>query len=229
MLGDVRANRAANDPNRSLHQPGFGPKGAPAKPEETVTLAQVVDGFSYNTQLLFMPDRYFPNALSQLDILRRASNYRPRWYCVPDDIDQPILPYDTLYYQIEVAANTYFWGYSFTSVSAVPPTGGSTPTTASDLLIQAVDACTGIPLFQDFANGGGCSSNFTARCLPILLSEPRLILNPGLINVEISNRTPNTITCQLLLHAAEPCRIITEEDRVRSWELGLAGLRGIAR
>lgn len=229
MLGDVRANRAANDPNRLLVQPQYGPKGAPARPEQTVTLAQVVDGFSYNTQLLFLPDRYFPNALAQLDILRRAANYRPRWFCVPDDFDQPILPYDTLYYQIEVSANTFFWGYSFTSVSATAPDDSPIATTASDLLIQAVDACTGIPLFQDFANGGGCSSNFTARALPILLTEPRLILNPGLINVEVSNRTPNTINCQMLLHAAEPCRIITEEDRVRSWELGLAGLRGVVR
>jgi hypothetical protein len=227
MLGDLRANRAAYDPNRVLRQPNFSPKGAPARPERTVTLAQVVDGFSYNTQLLFLPNRYFPNALAQLDILRRAANYRPRWFCVPDDIDQPIQPYDTLYYQIEVSADTYVWGYSFASVSATAPGGAPTATTASDLLIQAVDACTGIPLFQDFANGGGSHSNFSSRALPIVLTQARLILNPGLINVEISNRTPNTITCQLLLHAAEPCRIITEEERAQEWKLGLAGLRGL--
>jgi len=226
MLGDLRANRAASDPNKVLF-PGAVVKGAPAVPEKTVTLAQVVDGFTYNTQLLYLADRYFPNALAQLDILRRAANYRPRWYCVPDDIDQPINPYDTLYYQIEVAANSYCWGYSFASISANDPNGDPAETTASDLLIQAVDACTGVPLFQDFASGGGNHSNFTARAVPIVLSQPRLILNPGLVNVEIANKTPNTITCQLLLHFAVPCRIITEEERNREWQTGLAGLRGI--
>jgi len=227
MLGDVRANRAAGDPNQSLLQPNYSPIGAPAQPEQTVTLAQVVDGFTYNLALLYLPKRYFPNALAQLDILRRAANYRPRWFCVPDDIDQPVLPYDTLYYQIEVAANSYLWGYSFCSVSAVPPAGGTIATTAADLLIQVVDSCTGVPLFQDFANGGGNHSNFTAKALPIVLTQPRLILTPGLVNVELSNRTPNTITCQLLLHFAEPCRIITEEDRERTWQTGLQGLRGL--
>ncbi len=227
MLGDIRANRAAHDPNLILRQPQYSQMGAPAKPEQTTTLAQVVDGFTYNTQLLFLPNRYFPNALAQMDILRRAANYRPRWFVVPDDIDQPIQPYDTLYYQIEVAANSYLWGYSFASISATSPTDAPIATTASDLLIQAVDSCTGIPLFQDFANAGGNSSNFTSRANPIILSQPRLILNPGLVNVEISNRTPNTITCQWLLHFAVPCRVITEEEREKSWQTGLAGLRGI--
>ncbi len=232
MLGDLRANRQAYDPNKVLTQPQYSMKGAPAQPEQTIVLAQVVDGFTFNTQLLYLPCRYFPNALAQMDILRRAANYRPRWFVVPDDIDQPIQPYDTLYYQIEMAANSYLWGYSFCSVSATAPSGGGpepTETTAADLLIQAVDSCTGVPLFQDFANGGGNHSNFTSRANPIILSQPRLILNPGLVNVEISNRTPNTITCQWLLHFAEPCRIITEEDRERSWQLGLSGLKGMGR
>ena len=226
MLGDTRANRACFDPNLTLSQPGFSPVGAPAQPEQTVTLAQVVDGFSYNTQLLHLPNRFFPNALAQLDILRRAANYRPRWFCVPVDIDEPIVPYDTLYYQIEMAAESYVWGYSFASIAATN-NGSPVSTTASDLLIQAVGACTGIPLFQDFANGGGNSSNFSSRANPIILSQARLVLEPGLFNVEISNRTPNSINCQWLIHTAEPCRVITEQDRVEAWRLGLQGLRGL--
>jgi hypothetical protein len=197
------------------------------KPQgDLILIPQVVDGFSYNTQLLYLPNRYFPNALAQMDILRRAANLRARWFVVPDDIDQPIQPYDTLYYQIAMAGGSYLYGYEFASISATAPGGGSTPTTAGDILIQAVDSCSGVPLFQDFANGGGNHSNFTARAAPILLTQPRLVLDPGLVNVELSNRTANTITCQLLLLTAEPCKVITEETRERDWRLGLAGLAG---
>ena len=180
-----------------------------------IILDQVVDGFSYNTDLLYLPNRFWPNALAQLDILRRANNYRARWFVIPDDIDQPIQPYDTLYFQIQVEPGSYFWAYQFSTIKATDPNRSPVATTASDILLQAVDSCPGIPLFQDFANGGGLHSNFTARCLPILMTQPRLILEPGLVNIQVSNRTANTIYCQWLLHFAEPCRVITEEERQR--------------
>lgn len=185
---------------------------------QELVIPQKVDGFSYNTELLYLPERYFPDALAEMDVLRRANNYRPRWFTIPDDIGIPVQPYDTYYYQVEVADGSYCWGYTFASISAIPPGGGSTATTASDICIQATDSCTGIPLFQDFANGFGCRSNFTSRAVPIILSKPRLILSPGLVNVEIANRTPNQITCQLLLLFAEPCKLI--EEIMREGDMG---------
>ena len=77
-----------------------------------LVIPQKVDGFSYNTQLLYLPQRYFPNALAELDILRRANNYRPRWFVIPDDIGIPIAPFDTYYYQIEVAGRLSLLGLS---------------------------------------------------------------------------------------------------------------------
>ena len=175
-----------------------------------LTVPQKVDGFSYNTELLYLPNRYFPNALAELDILRRANNYKPRWFTIPDDAGEPVQPFDTYYYTCEVADGSYCIGYEFASLSALNQAGGNAATTAADICIQATDVCSGISLFQDFANGLGCHSDGSARCSPILLSRPRLILNPGLVNVEISNRTANLITCQLLLLFAEPCRLIDE-------------------
>src|ERR1700679_3819516 len=99
---------------------------------DTLVIPQKVDGFSYNTELLYLPERYFPNALAEMDVLRRANNYRPRWFTIPDDIGVPVAPYDTYYYQVEVADGSYCWGYQFASLSAIPPGGGSTATTASD-------------------------------------------------------------------------------------------------
>jgi hypothetical protein len=186
--------------------------------QDTLIIPQKVDGFSYNTQLLYLPERYAPNALAEMDILRRANNYRPRWFTVPDDIGQPVQPFDTYYYEINVADGSYCWGYEFCSVSAIAPNGSPAATTAADICIQATDACTGIPLFQDFANGFGAHSDFSSRFVPIILAKPRLILDPGLVTVEIANRTANQITCQLLLMFAEPCRLIEEAMLERGME-----------
>ena len=182
-------------------------------------LKQVVDGFSYNTMLTWLPCRYFPNALASMDVLRRAANLRARWFTIPDDIQIPVQPYDTLYSQFEVAGGSRCWGYNFVSVKETTPSGTVIAGVATHVSVQAVDSCSGVPLFQDVANGGGCSSNFTARCLPILLTKPRVILEPGLVNVEIANLTGNTITCQLLLMFAEPCRLIDESERQVEWAM----------
>jgi hypothetical protein len=198
--------------------------------DQTIPLKQVVDGFSYNASLKYLPNRFFPNALAQLDILRRAANYRPRWWAIPDT-PNTVQPYDTFYMQCEVADGSYLWGYNFCVLAAEGPSDGpeiSEPTdlpkimapvsvAPTDLCIQVVDSCTGIPLFQDYANGGAMTINGDSRMYPILLTQPRLILEPGLVNVSIANRTANTIVCQLLLHFAEPCQTICEEERQNEW------------
>jgi hypothetical protein len=73
-----------------------------------------------------------------------------------------------------------------------------------------VDACTGVPLSNDFAFAQALHSNFQSRMLPVMLSQPRLILDPGIVAVEIANRTTTDAVCQLLLMFAEPCKIIEE-------------------
>lgn len=182
-------------------------------------LKQVVDGFTYNSSLILMPCRFYPQALGQMDILRRAANYRARWFVIPDDAGQPIQPYDTFYYQIEVARGSYLWGYNFSAISALDPDDAPAEVSASDLLVQITDSCTGVPLFQDFIIASGAKVNqqgtadLGARMIPVLTTQPRLILEPGLVNVEISNRTGNTITCQLLIHFAEPCTVLEEKAR----------------
>ena len=183
---------------------------------QPVILRQKVDGFCYNTSLLLLPYRFFPQALGQLDLLRRAANFRPRWWVIPDDQGEPIQPFDTFYYQLAIANGSYLWGLNFKALSATDPDGHPTEVAATDLLIQLVDSCTGVPLFHDFVISAGMSVNqqatadFGARMMPVTLTQSRLVLDPGLVNVEISNRTPNTITCQLLVMFAEPCKVIEE-------------------
>lgn len=172
----------------------------------------LMDGFLYNPSLRFAtPYDYYPTALGGLEILRRTALYRPRWYVIPDTINQPIAAYDTLEYQVHVQAGSYLWGYQFTQLEVVR--GTYTIVTGDDMLVQVTDACTGIPLFSDFVIDFGLlvpSGNAQGRPIPNLLSAPRLILEPGLINVEIANRDSAAITCQLLLLTAEPCTVMGE-------------------
>lgn len=182
-------------------------------------LKQIVDGFSYNTSLIYVPGRYYPMALSQLDVLRRAENYRPRWWVVPQEQDTPIDPFSTNDIQIAVAGDSYFWGYSFCVISATDPDGAPTEVAAGDILITATDSCTGIPLFQDFSSGSNNHSDNSARMQPIIPAQPRLILDPGLVDCSLTNKTENTITCQWLLEFAEPCKIVDERERERQWAM----------
>ena len=164
-----------------------------------------VDGFSYNTSSLLVPNRFFPLALGQLEILRRARNYRARWWTVPADDQQTIAAFDTIEYQVNVANGTYLYGVMFTALSRAGA--------VTDFLISVVDSCTGVPLSNDFAGAQFVSSNGNSNNFPVLLTQPRLILDPGLVAVEISNRTALESACQLLLMFAEPCKVIEEASR----------------
>lgn len=167
-----------------------------------LTVKPIVDGFMWNTSLLILPNQFGPDALMELEILRRAHNYRARWWCIPDDEGQPIAAFDTFQFQVEVSPGAYLWGMMFATV------GGAA---ATDLLVSVVDSCTGIPLFNDFVNAGNMTPTGNSKMLPVIMTKPRLILAPGLVNVEIANRANQNRTCQLLLMFAEPCRVFEEE------------------
>ena len=47
--------------------------------------------------------------------------------------------------------------------------------------------------------------------MPVLLTQPRLFLTPGNINIELSNIGTTTTRCQLLLYFAEPCQVVETE------------------
>ena len=167
-------------------------------------LPNIIDGFTLNAALLYLPKRFFPSALAQLDPLRRAENYRPRWFCVPDDFNQPIAAYDTLQYQLQVVPGSYLIGMNWTVLD-----GENT-----DLYIQITDSCTEIPLGSDFQNGAAFRPSGAAQLWPRILAQPRLILEPGLVNVEIANAQSSSRQCQLLLHFAEPCQEVFDQTGI---------------
>lgn len=169
-------------------------------------LPNVIDGFALNSGLLFLPKRWFPNALAQLDVLRRAANYRPRWYCVPDGINftEAIAAYSTLQFQVQVVPGSYLLGFNWFVLDGE----------LSDFWIQVTDSCTEIPLSSDFQSGAGFRPSGASQLWPRLLGQPRLILEPGLLNVELANTTASARQCQLLLHFAEPCQEIERQTGI---------------
>lgn len=171
-----------------------------------------MDGFTLDPTIRYLPNRYTPGALGQMDVLRRANGYRPRWFLVPDDFNQPLAAYSTLEYQIQVAGGSYLWGLLFTQTNAafveVAPTS---------VVFQITEACNGLALFDDFVSGSAFS-HFQAAALPRgmapvqPLTQPRLFLEPGTVNVEMCNLGAVTVNCQLLLLFAEPITLITDNQ-----------------
>ncbi len=172
----------------------------------------LMDGFLYNVQVRYTAQIYAPLALSQLEVLRRANLLRPRWFAIPDDIGTPIPAYDTYEDQVSVTPGSYLW-----AVTLVQYDEDFEPVAPGNVLIQITDACTNIPLFSDFASGGCISSqpdapNGQGTLVPMPLPTPRLILAPGLVNVEVANNSGEALTAQLVLYFAEPC-LMTGEGR----------------
>ena len=170
----------------------------------------LMDGFAYNTNIRFTASNYYAIALQQLNIIRRANLLRPRWYVVPTDQDQPVQGYQTVEYQVSVTPGSYLW-----AIGVLVYDGSYTPVSGDDILIQITDACSGIGLFNDFATGSGFQSepnapNNLGYPIPQLLSGPRLILEPGLVSVEVANRSGTSITTQTVLYFAEPCLMTGE-------------------
>jgi hypothetical protein len=175
----------------------------------------VLDGFSLNLNIRYLPYHYPAACLTQSEVLRRANLYRARWIVMPDDANTPIAAYDTFEGQVKVVPGAYLWGFQLNQFDAALAL-----VAATDSIIQVTDACTGVPLFSDYSSGSGFS-NFSAAVgvdahggiAPHLLTQPRLIMEPGLLNIEIANRAVTTLRCQLLLCFAEPCVVLEDEIR----------------
>lgn len=175
-----------------------------------------VDGFTLNTGIRYWPYQFTPGALEQMNNLRRANLYRPRWFVVPDDFNQPIPAYGTLEYQIKCGPASYLWGYRFIQVD---PEDDYAQVTPGSIYIQMTDSCTGIPLFSEFVNGDhACYQPTTPQsrrvAIPYLMTQPRLILEPGLVNVELSSVASTNIYCQLMVCIAEPCSMVESEQSI---------------
>ncbi len=161
-----------------------------------------VDGFLLNCRLKWLPERYAPNALGQLDFLRHSTDYRARWYGVPQDPSQVIGAGRTLLYQVRVVPGSWLWGWSFASIGIGE----------DQFYVQIGDKCTNKTFFSSPVTGNALrSTDTTANIFPVLFAQPYLVRAPGLLDVQITNRDVAVDRiAQLLIHAAEPCVVFDE-------------------
>lgn len=159
---------------------------------------QLVDGFLYSASLLYLPTTYRASALAQMEVLRRARAYRTRWYLSPEDLEEPVPAYSQNEYQVQVMPGTYVWGLIFSAPF------DEVDSASSFIHVQVTDACTETPFFSDYLKGTQLEARKGNDQQEPLLIMPRLIGEPGLINVEVYNGADEDIRCQLALLVAEP-------------------------
>lgn len=157
----------------------------------------IMDGFYYNANLRFLPNRYFPLALGQLEGIRRSENYRPRWYPVPEDVSVLIAARDTRVYQLRVVPNSVFWGYNFNAIGEA----------ASSFFVQVGDPR---PFFSAAIIATALRPTGNQRLWPVLM-EPYPVCPPGHLQVEITNNAATDRACQLMMLFAEPCELCQVE------------------
>ena len=155
----------------------------------------LVDGWLMNANIRYLPFRFAPRALNNLEKLRVLSDfYNPRWYVVPYDFNVPIAGTDTLEYQLEVVPESWLYAYYFSALAAEN----------FNFMIQIKDACTGDLMYSNPCIATAFHSIGTNRVWPILMSRPTCIHNPGLLSIFITNRDTVAHRCQLVLHFYEP-------------------------
>lgn len=163
---------------------------------------QLVDGFVYSASMLYLPTTYRASALANMEVLRRARGYRTRWYVVPEDLENPVVAFSQLEYQVQCQPGSYVWGVSFSA----PFNEINRDTKSSTFIrVQVTDNCTETPFFSDYTLGVQLEPvTGSAHRHPTLIM-PRLVGQPGTLAVELYNSASVDIRCQLALLVAEPC------------------------
>lgn len=166
----------------------------------------IVDGFVYSASQLYLPSRYRPNAFAQMETLRRAKSYRTLTRLIPDNSLDPIPQYSQLEQQVRVEPGTYLWGLLLSAGLG----SGSYSGSESSIHVQITDACTKTPAASDYFLGTQLVPSFHH---PAMLTQPRLIDDPGLLNVELYNRNAAPLFVQLALFFALPALLPWEVYR----------------
>ena len=185
-------------------------------------LKNIIDGWALNTTIRYLPYRSVPMLLGQMEPFRRAHNYREQIWAIPEDLLIPIPARGQLNRQIRVTPNSILWGATFYAFSG--PGGedepGFLPISPTGLSLQMTDDATGLQFGSEFINAYSLYPGITVpspqdgqSVTPVLLTQPRMFIAPGLISVEIANINAVPAYCQLCLYCSEPCELRAVEGQ----------------
>jgi len=154
-------------------------------------LPPVVDGFSLNLQ---WPNcsRWAGFALHQLDALRRSTQYRLHVFVAPEEASTVVTKYATFQTQLRVPPGSWLWAVSFGSFAGC---------------FRISEQGTGQLIYSNFY----VPSAAFPHGMQVLLTEPRVIVAPGILSVEIAIPPASVAAgvdfsspCQIALWCAVP-------------------------
>lgn len=170
--------------------------------DQTFTIQEMfADGFSMNAALRYLPYRFFPLALGQLDQIREnAAYYRARWLVAPVDVTVPIPAFGNLETTQRANNGSILYGFNFAAVDG----------NVSDFEINIREICNQESWFDQTVDATVIRPTPAAAAgtdlFPVLF-EPRILWgdpHPQL-NITIGNKASAAQRCQLLVMLAEPC------------------------
>ena len=170
------------------------------------------DGFDLSLQLPNC-NPWMSFALHQMEALRKATKYEFFAFVAPEQFGVAIPAWDTFTTQLRIPAGSWIWAYTFQS--------GFDPTDNVGIgdfpgVVRLTEHGTGHLLMANFVNqsigsaaGGPFAPLGAIHSTQVLLPDPRVVIEPGIVNVEIANPSGLPIWAQLTLWCAVP-----EEARV---------------
>lgn len=168
------------------------------------------DAFILSMSQLLLPTSYRAHVLAEMEVLRLARGYQVKMYEAPPVSGQIIPAFSQLEHQLSVDPGSYLWGWTFSVLS-----GSSGP-----FHILVTDACTETALSADYfvSQMLDCTA---ANRWPALIAHPRLISDPGQVNVEIYNGSNAAVICQLVLFTACPLGLKNQDARMLELSKGV--------
>lgn len=160
----------------------------------TLPSAEIQDGITLQHLWVPLANSYDALAVEQLRGLRLANGMRPYLIVIPA-AGQTIAPWDTWRRQFSVPAGSWLWAFITVGGYAA----------GAQRRVQVKDSCTGMPLFSDFIGGGSLYTGTECAIGVQALTAPRLVGDPGTIDVELAQLTGGTpITYSLVIVFSVP-------------------------
>ncbi len=154
---------------------------------------RIQDGILNEFRYVPLTNSFDTLAVDQLHTVRLANGMRPYHLPIPD-AGTTIAPYDTYQRQFSVPSGSLLLGFVTANAEV------------SNLFrrLSIKDSCTGLPLFSDFIGGRALYTGIETPIGVQLLSAPRLIGDPGTIDIELSQITSGSSAFYLVLLFATP-------------------------